>query len=286
MGRNGAVVTSVHALLGQIRKTYGYEAASKNIKNYKVTATYSPGTSTHSAIFVLWIDFVSLNKWQNVAGNIWEILDVLVFGIAFLQSRFFNSLCLRRSFQVLQKYIHFVLGKVTLRHYHSPFHSLIFPSDRLRQRQNKWIHHSDKANGLMSPKHDSLLLLLLLLIAGSLCHGFPPVQLPMFFHFVAVLESHLDSSRPHFPFVCLSQMFPTVLIPLWLQKRTLCDQNDPKQRNSIKSFKMIIFPDFRGNAHLVLCQKMCWVGYRRVVMGRAGQEGWAQEAGGGEGVNI
>lgn len=51
--RNGAVVISVHALLGQIRKTYGYEVTSKNIKSYKVTVTYTPGTSTHSVIFVL-----------------------------------------------------------------------------------------------------------------------------------------------------------------------------------------------------------------------------------------
>lgn len=56
------------------------------------------------------------------------------------------------------------------------------------------------------PQHDSLLL-----IADSLCHGFPPVQLPTFFHFVDLLEQHLESAKPRFPFVCLNETFPTAL---------------------------------------------------------------------------
>lgn len=48
------------------------------------------------------------------------------------------------------------------------------------------------------PQHDSLLL-----IADSLCHGFPPAQLPTFFHFVDPLEQHLDSPKAKLPFfVC------------------------------------------------------------------------------------
>lgn len=75
----------------------------------------------------------------------------------------------------------------------------------------------------MGREHDSLLLL----ITDSLFHGFPPGQLPMFFHFVDLLEQHLDSANLFVPFVCLSETFPTVLTLRGnferLQKMTSCN---------------------------------------------------------------
>lgn len=40
------------------------------------------------------------------------------------------------------------------------------------------------------PQHDSPLL-----IADSLCHGFPRIQLTTFFHLLDLVEQHLDSPK-------------------------------------------------------------------------------------------
>lgn len=88
-----------------------------------------------------------------------------------------------------------------------------------------------------------------------------------------------------FPLVCLSYIFPTVFNAskadaVW------SDQNDPKQRNAkcqiVESWVFSIVWCLGEWLERPL-PKMCWVGCKRVVVGRAGREGWAQGATGGEG---
>lgn len=84
------------------------------------------------------------------------------------------------------------------------------------------------------------------------------------------------------PLVCLSYVFPTNFNAskadaVWF------GWNDPKQRNAqcSSSLKAIVW--LLGECLERPLPKMCWVGCKRVVMGRARREGWAQGARGGEG---
>lgn len=153
-----------------------------------------------------------------------------------------------------------------------------FSPQRERQRWNTGIHHSNNVR----TAHDSPLLL----IADSLCHGFPPVLLPMFFHFTAQLEQQLYSEKPRFSqlFVWVN-CFPPSLMPV---KQTLCDLAEVILNKGILNSSSLK----AGSSTMVWLigecwekslPKMCWVGCKKAVMGRARQEGRAQGARGEEG---
>lgn len=159
-------------------------------------------------------------------------------------------------------------------------HSLIFSSDRQRRRWNTGTHHSDKVSTVscdcMIHCCCWLLTVYVMVFPQFCCLNFS--VLPLDWN-ISILQNRI------FPLVCLSYIFPTVFNAskadaVW------SDQNYPKQRNAkcqiVESWVFCIVWRL-GECLERPLPKMCWVGCKRVVVGRAGREGWAQGATGGEG---